>query len=106
MHFSSSLHLGGLLEARTARGLHRPRSERGLNRHEGPSLQMRTDAREGAFERLVGRVVRGRFDRRLDTHRDDVGVCGVRGIEARTETVLRDLLLEKALKTGFTTPER
>src|SRR5437762_12222608 len=67
---------------------------------------MRTGTREGGLEGLVGRVVGGRFDRSLDTHRDDVRVRGLRGIKARVQAVLRDLLLEKTLKTRLVTPKR
>src|SRR5437660_9343419 len=106
MQLATDFHLGSTLQRRADHGFHRARGEGGLDRHERAALQMRTDAREGGFEGLVGRVAGGRFDRSLDTYRDDVRVRGLRGIKARAQAVLRDLLLEKTLKTRLVTPKR
>ena len=106
MHIAADFHLGRPFQGGSDHGLHRARGEGGLDRHECTALQMRTDAREGGLEGLVGRVVGGRFDRSLDTYRDDVRVRGLRGIKARAQAVLRDLLLEKTLKTRLVTPKR
>src|SRR5437879_10133123 len=106
MHIAADFHLGRPFQRGSHRGLHRARGEGRLDRYESTALQMRTDAREGRFEGLVGRVTGGRFDRSLDTHCHNVRVRGIRGIKTRAETALRDLFLEKTLKAGFLTPER
>src|SRR5437016_6800907 len=104
MHIAADFHLGRPLQGGSDHGLHRTRGECGLDCHECTALEMRTDAREGCLEGFVGRVAGGRFDRSLDTHRDDVRVRGIRGLKARAQAVLRDLLLEKTLKTRLVTP--
>src|SRR5439155_19726568 len=106
MHIAADFHLGRPLQGGSEHGLHRARRECGLDRHESTALEMRTDARKGCLEGFVGRVARGRFDRSLDTHRDDVRVRSIRGIKTCAQAVLRDLLLEKTLETWLVTPKR
>src|SRR5712692_5143931 len=91
MDLPSDFELRGALDRRPDDGLHRPRGQGRLDRHEGPLFQVPTEAREGGLEGLEGGIMGRRFDRGLDAHRHDVGAGDLGHVEGGSKVPLRRL---------------